>query len=257
MGMEVTQRNVNRNQSTADYEQKKIFLFDNRYEEVVFSNKTGAELKIVAGMPVVRDSGTYEKATVVFPSAGLTASQTYILAGLTFTSTGVTTQAQLAAAFANLLVGATTGAGTGQGTYSGTLANFTTGPVITNNTVVFTNVAVGDTTNLAKTGTGPAPDSLTIVAGSTAVANGVLIGTSANAADVIGITAHEGEITLPINGFANINIGVKGTIDGQKLTLPSGLLLNTIVGNKNFRDILETVGFHVDTDSTEHTNFDN
>lgn len=256
MGMQVTQRNVNRNQSTADYEQKKIFLFDNRYEEVVFVNKTGAELDIVAGIPVVRDSGTYEKATVLFPAAGLAAAETFILAGLTFTSTGVTTQAQLAAAFANLLVGATTGAGTGQGTYSGALANFTTGPVVTNDTVVFTNIAVGDTTNLVKTGTGPAP-TITIVAGSTAVANGVVIAALGTAADVIGITAHEGEITLPINGFTDINIGVKGTIDGQKLTLPAGLALNTLVGNKNFRDILETVGFHVDTDSTEHTNFDN
>jgi hypothetical protein len=256
MGMSIDQRISNRNQSIADYEQKKIFIFDNRYEEVVFTNKTGAELTIVAGMAVVRDSGTYEKATVVFPVAGLTAAQTFILAGLTFTSTGVTTQAELAAAFANLLVGATTGAGTGKGTYSGTLANFTTGPVVSNSTVVFTNIAVGNTTNLAKTGTGPDP-AITVVAGSTAVANGVVIATSSNLADVIGITAHEGEIVLPINGFANINIGVKGTVDGQKLTLPDTVLLTTLVGSKNFRDILETVGFHVDTDSTEHTNFDN
>lgn len=256
MAMDVTQRNVNRNQSTADYEQKKIFLFDNRYEEVVFKNNTGAPLDIVAGMPVVRDSGTYEKATVVFPVEGLTSGQTYILAGLTYTSTDVTTQAQLAGAFANLLAGATTGAGTATGSYSGTLANFTTGPVITNNTVVFTNVAVGNTTNLAKTGTGPDPV-ITTVPGSSALADGVVIGTSANAADTIGITAHEGKVTLPINGMININIGVKGTIDGQKLTLASGLTLSTLVGSKNFRDILEVVGFHVDTDSTEHTEFDN
>lgn len=256
MGIDVTQRDATRNQSTADYEQKKIFIFDNRFEEGSFKNISGAVINLVAGMPVARSAGTYEKATVVFPAAGLTAGQTIIFAGLTYTSTGVTTQAQLAAAFANLLVGATTGAGVATGAYSGALAAFTTGAVITNSTVVFTNIATGDTANLVQTGTGAA-SAITIVAGSTAIANGFIPVTSGTLANTIGIAANEGVIELSINEAADINIGTKGTIDGNKLTLPAGVTLNTIVGSKNYRDILEGLGFHVDISATEHTTFDN
>lgn len=38
MGVDVTQRNATRNQSTADYEQKKIFLFDNRFSTGTVKN---------------------------------------------------------------------------------------------------------------------------------------------------------------------------------------------------------------------------
>jgi len=256
MGVDVTQRNANRKQSIADYEQKKIFLFDNRYEVGDYKNTSVAEITLKTGMLAARSTGTYEKATVIFNPAGLTATQTVILAGLTYTSTGVTTQAQLAAAFANLLAGATTGAGTATGTYSGTLANFTTSGVTSGSTVVFTNIAIGDTTNLAQTGTGAA-STITIVAGSTAIANGFIPVTSSNLADVIGVVALDGSVTLAVNSFMTTNIGTKGTVDGNGLVLPSGVTLQTIVGAKTLRDILEGIGLHVDISGTEHTEFDN
>jgi hypothetical protein len=86
-------------------------------------------------------------------AGGLTAGQTYTVAGLTFTSTAVTTQAQLLAAFANLKEGATTGAGTAQGAYTGTLTGYRTGPVI-NNVVRFTSMTEGVVTDLTDSGTG-------------------------------------------------------------------------------------------------------
>ena len=54
--MDVTQRNATRNQSTADYESKKIFIFDNRFIEGVYKNNSGAELTLRSGMLVVRDT---------------------------------------------------------------------------------------------------------------------------------------------------------------------------------------------------------
>lgn len=65
--MDVTQRNATRNQSTADYESKKIFIFDNRYTEGVFKNNSGSSLTLLTGMLAVRDTaiaGGFLPATV-------------------------------------------------------------------------------------------------------------------------------------------------------------------------------------------------
>src|SRR6478609_5121085 len=131
-----TQRGATNNQSTVDYLSQNIFTFGNRYNKGVFINNLGETLDAQDGILVVRNSGSFETSTIKFNAAGLTAGQTQIIGGLTYTSTGVTTQAQLAAAFANLAVGATTGAGIAQGAYSGALTGYSTGAVLTNNTVV-------------------------------------------------------------------------------------------------------------------------
>lgn len=113
-------------------------------------------------------AGTFETASVLFSATPLSAGQTVTLAGLTYTSTGATTQAQLAAAFANLANGATTGAGTGTGTYSGALTGYATGAVITSTTVVFTATTTGNQPNLTQSGTGAAA-TITITAGTNPV----------------------------------------------------------------------------------------
>jgi len=41
--MDVNQRNVTRNQSTADYSKKKVFLFDNRYDSGTLVNDSDPE----------------------------------------------------------------------------------------------------------------------------------------------------------------------------------------------------------------------
>ncbi|HMI01624.1 MAG TPA: hypothetical protein VK541_04035 [Pedobacter sp.] len=256
MGVDVTQRNATRNQSTADYELKKIFIFDNRFVEGVYKNTTGSQLTLVSGMLVARAAGTYEEASVVFSATPLAAGETVILGGLTYTSTGATTTAQLAAAFANLDAGATTGGGTATGTYSGALTGFSSGPVTNGNTVVFTATATGNTTNLAQTGTGAA-STITITPGGTAVASGVIPVTSGNLANVIGVAAIDGSVVLENSESANMNYGTKGTIDGNSLVLPAGVTLDTIVGAKTLRDVIESLGLHVDTSTVDHTKFDN
>ena len=101
--------------------------------------------------------GATETGTVTL-TGGMTATQTIILGGLTYTSTAVTTQAQAAAAFAGLANGATTGAATATGVYSGTLTGWTTSAVMGTGgyTVVFTSTTANDGTvvDLADTGTG-------------------------------------------------------------------------------------------------------
>lgn len=53
--VETTQRNATRNQSTADFQRKNLFLFGNRYAESIFNNNTAAEITATSGLLVVRD----------------------------------------------------------------------------------------------------------------------------------------------------------------------------------------------------------
>lgn len=110
-----------------------------------------------------RGSGNAEVATLTGVS-GLTAGQTYIIAGLTYTSTAITTQAQMLSAFANLASGATTGAGTATGTYSGALTEYSTGPVVSN-VVTFTSTAnpFANVTDLTDSGTGAAAGAVSVI----------------------------------------------------------------------------------------------
>lgn len=56
--MSVTQRNVTRNQSTADYSYNRLFLFNNRYQEGTFKNNTGASYTLKPGTLLLRDTTT-------------------------------------------------------------------------------------------------------------------------------------------------------------------------------------------------------
>jgi hypothetical protein len=78
----------------------------------------------------------------------------------------------------------------------------------------------------------------------------------ATLADVIGISTNDSDITVEAEGTAYINVCTKGTIDSQYLSLPSGVTLDTTVGNKKLRDVLEAIGFHFEV-GVEHTKFDN
>lgn len=258
MGVQITQVDATKNQSTALFSLKRIFIFDNRFASGggVYKNTTAGVQTLQAGMFVARAAGTYETASVAFSATPLAATETIIIAGLTYTSTAATTQAQLAAAFANLAVGATTGAGTATGTYSGTLAGYTTGPVTGGNTVVFESTTTGTKTDLVQTGTGAAA-AITIVQGTAAIADGLIPVTSANLANIIGITAMDNSVDLAINQELFINFGVKGGIDATQLILPSGVALDTVVGSKTLKDILEAIGFHLETTTVENTKYDN
>lgn len=237
-----TQRNATRNQSTVDYSLSNIFLYGNRYNNGVLVNNLGESLDAQDGILVVRNSGTFETAVAAFSATSLTAGQTTIIAGLTYTSTAVTTQAQLAAAFANLAVGATTGAGTATGTYSGTLTGYSTGAVTNVNKVVFKASTVGPKTDLADTGTGADPV-FTIVNGTAGVDEGFSPATAATLANVIGVLKIDGLVTLADTASINAYYALSGDIDAGLLVLPLGVTLDTVVGSKALKDILTALGF--------------
>lgn len=253
MGSELNQRNNTRNQSTADYSRKNLFTFGNRYQESILRNNTGAPLDFESGLLVVRNLGTKETASFAFVSA-LTAGQTVVIAGLTYTSTGATTAAQLANAFANLEDGATSGNGVATGTYSGALTDYSTGGVFSGS-VTFTATTVGDKTNLAATGTGILPVA-TVVNGTIAFPEQVIPATADNLADVIGILFYEGVTEVPNEGVEDVNYAICGDVDAGLLLLPAGVTINTVVGNKTLKDILTDLGF-VLNNVTENSNFDN
>jgi hypothetical protein len=253
MGVDVTVRGATRNQSTADFSVDRIFIFDNRFVPGTYKNNGATTINLKSGYLAARAAGTYETATATF--APLTAGETMIIAGLTYTSTGATTAAELAAAFANLDAGATTGAGTATGAYSGTLANYSTGDS-TGASVTFTALTSGSKTDLVATGTGDSP-TWVYTQGAATTGSGFIPVTSSNLADVIGVVAIEGVNALGSGDSIACNICTKGTIDGNLLTLPSGVTLETVVGNKELRDVLESLGLHVDTSTVENTKFDN
>lgn len=364
MGVQITQVDATRNQSTALFSLKRIFIFDNRFASGggVYKNTTAGVQTLQAGMFVARAAGTYETASVAFSATPLTAGQTIIIAGLTYaayystsssvvfsatplsagqtiiiggltytstgattraqlaaafasladgattgagtatgtysgaltgfstgtvasgstvvftstdkttnnpavqtgtgaaaaitnTNSGATTQAQLAAAFSNLLAGATTGPGTGTGSYSGALTGYTTGPALSG-TVVFESTVTGPVSDLVQTGTGAAA-TITIVQGTAVIADGLIPVTSSNLANIIGITAMDDSVDLAINQELFINFGVKGGIDATQLVLPSGVTLDTVVGSKTLKDVLEAIGFHLDNSTVENTKYDN
>lgn len=256
MGIYATQRSATRNQSTVDYLMQNIFTYGNRYSSGVFINNLGETLEAQDGILVVRNSGSFETATVKFSATDLTAGQTIIIAGLTYTSTGVTTQAELAAAFANLAVGATTGAGTATGSYSGALTGYSTGAVFYDDTVVFTASTVGNKTDLVQTGTGAAVTSITIVNGSAGVDEGFSPATPATLANVIGILKIDGTVTMLNSESVNANYCLSGDIDASMLILPLGVTLDSIVGSKALKDVLTALGF-VLNNVTEMTKYDN
>ncbi len=52
---DLNQRDSTKNQSTVDYSQRKIFLFNNRYQKGIFKNNTAGELVLKPGSLVLRN----------------------------------------------------------------------------------------------------------------------------------------------------------------------------------------------------------
>ena len=53
--MSINQRNVTRNQSTADYSVERLFIFGNNFQEATFKNNTGSDLELKQGILVRRN----------------------------------------------------------------------------------------------------------------------------------------------------------------------------------------------------------
>ncbi len=129
--------------------------------------------------------------TITFTA--LAAGETIVINGLTFISTGTTTAAQAAAAFANLTSGDTQGNST-KGTYSGTFtAGWTSGAANSDNKVVFTGTTAAAKTDLVDTGTTGTPATVVVTT------DGV---DAVDAAGKTGVTANTIAITDVNNGSA-------------------------------------------------------
>jgi hypothetical protein len=89
------------------------------------------------------------------------------------------------------------------------------------------------------------------------VAGALIPVTSSNLADIIGIASQEGSIVLANTATANITYCYEGGIDVNLLVMPSGVTLDTMVGNKALRDIIAALGLELDNTTVNLTNFDN
>lgn len=67
--------------------------------------------------------------------------------------------------------------------------------------------------------------------------------TDSNLADVVGVLLINDSLTLANNAVVNGQYLIGGDLDATQLILPSTVTLDTVVGNKFLRDILNDLGF--------------
>ena len=84
----------------------------------------------------------------------------------------------------------------------------------------------------------------------------VTLATASNLADVLGITFMDTAILADNAATVAIDYAIRGDIDGGLLQLPTNVTLDTTVGNKALRDILNDLGFVIFT-VQEQTKIDN
>ena len=95
-----------------------------------------------------------------------------------------------------------------------------------------------------------------LVVRDTTTAGQLELATDANLADVIGITFMDTTILADNDATVAIDYAIRGDIDGSLLLLPDGVTLDTVVGNKALRDVLNDLGFVIFT-VQEQTKIDN
>jgi flagellin len=182
--------------------------------------------------------------------AGLAAGETFTVAGLTYTSTGVTTQAQLVAAFGSLENGATTGASTATGTYSGVLTGYAT--TTSSNDVIFTGKNVGNMADLTISGSGKAAGTASVTTQGASGGTAFSMQISNSSADVI---------TLTKDAFANVGVG-SVSVSGQGVSTFSNGQASALAtkiyadgnGNNFWKDIQAIAGEYVKSLSTQRSN---
>ena len=94
-----------------------------------------------------------------------------------------------------------------------------------------------------------------LVVRDTATAGQIELATASNLADVLGITFMNDE-TLASGETVAIDYAIRGDIDGTLLLLPNNVTLDTVVGNKALRDVLNDLGFVIFT-VQQQTKIDN
>jgi hypothetical protein len=84
-----------------------------------------------------------------------------------------------------------------------------------------------------------------LVVRDTTTAGQLELATDANLADVIGITFMDTAVLADNDATVAIDYAIRGDIDGGLLQLPTGVTLDTTVGNKALRDVLNDLGFAI------------
>lgn len=117
---------------------------------ITYSFTAASGSPTIFSAPVITDggSGSLTDAQLQFPPSGLQAGDSISVAGLMFTASRAASGAEVAAAFANLVNGATTGAGSSYGSYSGALVGFSSGAIVNGNQIVFTQIPSGTQTSI-------------------------------------------------------------------------------------------------------------
>jgi flagellar hook-associated protein 2 len=182
-------------------------------------------------------TGTTESSSLAFGRA-LTAGESITVGGLTYTSTGSTSTAQLAAAFAGLANGATTGPGTGLGAYSGALSGFSTGAA-TGSTVVATSATTGNVSDIQTLGAGVTGldfgTQLQAAANANLTVNGVAITNSSNSIEgaITGVTLNLNTVTTNpvVLNFSRDNSSVKTKLQALVTSYNEAVTMTNVVSD--------------------------
>jgi flagellin len=170
-------------------------------------------------------------ATTTTFNQGLAAGQAVTHAGLTFTAKSELTSDQVAGAFSNLTVGATTGGATALGTYSGALAGFNTNTVTSgSSTVISIGVTAAAVTAAATTNTGTTSDYTSKLTLSTNQANGITLGGSTGLASTGQTAGYQASISSQGTSVSNINLATAAGAQAALSTLDSAI--NTITDSR-------------------------
>ena len=84
----------------------------------------------------------------------------------------------------------------------------------------------------------------------------VVPATEETLANVIGIVSTDGNIVLAGAEETEITYALKGTVNKDLLSFPTGVTLETMVNGKTLQDVLQGIGFQLEG-AVEHTKFDN
>jgi len=187
-----------------------------------FTNVDNISVTSTAGTPPtvtttagVTGLGITEKNVLTFPA--MSKGQTITVAGLMYTATVANSGAEVAEAFANIAVGATTGAST-KGTYSGTLAAFSSGPKEASSNVTFTSG-----TNFSNVTDIIVSSGTTISGGTIALAPTVATTSGASGGGIVlggaGAFSKSGSLSVVAAGASTLTSATFTLDDGQILDL--------------------------------------
>ena len=188
-------------------------------DDIPLSSSAVAVLPTAVTTSGVTGLGVTEENSLTFPA--MSKGQTITVAGLTYTATVANSGAEVADAFANLAVGATTGS-SNKGTYSGTLTGFKSGPRLASSNVTFTSG-----TNFSNV-TDIAVSSGTTISGGT-IALSPTVSTTSGASG--GGIVLAGTATFSKSGTLSVVAGGPTSVTSATYTLDDGQILDLNVNS--------------------------